>query len=247
MYIKKLAVSPDKRLYPIDDLQRSYNFSEGHLSREALREIEHKGIVKSTKGEEFLIVDATFKDNMNYMKRRAAIIIPKDVGFIIAETGLTKEATVLDVGGGSGGVTCPLAKLCKHVYTYEVNPKHIETIQENLERMDIDNVTLKQGDISSVNLPEQVDVAVIDLPEPTAAIPVVKKWVKQAGYIIFYTPQINQAQEVVAQLGDDFKYMTTIELLQRRWEVKEKILRPKHDMLGHTAFLTVVRKFSREE
>jgi tRNA (adenine57-N1/adenine58-N1)-methyltransferase len=245
MFIKKLAVTQEKRIYPIEDLQRSYNFSEGHLTREDLRAIEHKGTLKSTTGEEFVICDATFKDNMDRMKRRAAIIIPKDVGFIIAETGLTKDAVVLDCGAGSGGMTCQLAALVKHVYAYDLNPLHIKTVQENIERMDLDNVTLEQKDIKDVQTPEEVDLAVIDLPDPLAAIPIVKKGVKQSGHIVFYTPQITQAQDVINNLGDDFKYVTTIELLQRRWEVKEKVLRPKHAMLGHTAFLTIVRKFQR--
>ena len=246
MYIKKIAISPEKRIYPIEDLQRSYNFSEGHLSREVLREANHKGIVTSTKGEEFLICDATFKDNYDRMKRRAAMIIPKDVGFIIAETGLTKDAVVLDCGAGSGGMTCQLAALVKKVYSFDIHPEHIKVVRENLERLDLTNVHLEEKSITEVELEEQVDLAVVDLPDPTQAIPTLHKVVKQAGYIAFYTPQITQAQEVLLALNDDFKYLTTIELLQRRWEVKEKVLRPKHAMLGHTAFLTIVRKFSRK-
>ena len=246
MFIKKLAVTKEKRIYPIEDLQRSYNFSEGHLTREDLRAIEHNGVVESSTGEKFVVCDATFKDNMNRMKRRAAIVIPKDVGFIIAETGLTKDAVVLDCGAGSGGVTCQLAALVKKVYAFDLNPLHIKTVQENIERMDLDNVVLEEKSITDVKLPEQVDVAVIDLPDPVQALPVLKDVVKQSGFIVFYTPQITQVQDVVRALGDDFKYITTIELLQRRWEVHDQVLRPKHAMLGHTAFLSVVRKFARD-
>lgn len=245
MYIKKIAVSPDKRLHPIESLQRSYSFEQGSLSREDLRAANHAGPVQSSKGVAFQICDATFKDNMNYMKRRAAIVIPKDVGFIIAETGLTKHASVLDCGAGSGGVTCQLAALTRHVYSFDNNPLHIKTVQENIDRMDLDNVTLQECNIADVTTPELVDLAIIDIPDPTQAITTLKRCVKQGGFIVFYTPQINQAQDVVQSLGDDFKYVTTIELLQRRWEVQAQVLRPKHSMLGHTAFLTVVRHFSQ--
>ena len=245
MRIKKLAVTPTNYLYPIEDLNRSQNMNEGHIDRQVLIDAHHDGVVKTTTGKEILLAPATFKDNMNRMKRKAAIIIPKDVGFIISETGLTKNSVVLDVGGGSGAVTCQLAALCKKVYSFDINPAHVKVIKENCESMDLDNVKVEEKDIVDIQLPEQVDLAVIDLPEPLEAFKILKESVKQSGFIVFYTPHISQAQDVVQRLDDDYKYVTTIELIQRRWEVGEKMLRPKHDMLGHTAFLTVVRKFQR--
>lgn len=245
MRIKKIAITPSKYVYPIEDLNRSIHLNEGHIDRQDLINNKHDGVIKTTKGTEILFAPATFKDNMDKMKRKAAIIIPKDVGFIIAETGLTKDCVVLDVGGGSGAVTCQLAALCKKVYSFDLNPAHVKVIKENCEAMDLDNVEIAEADIVDVKLPEQVDLAVIDLPEPLAAFTILKDVVKQSGFIVFYTPHISQAQDVVQKLDDDYKFLTTIELIQRRWEVGEKMLRPKHDMLGHTAFLTIVRKFQR--
>lgn len=245
MRIKKLAVTPSKYIYPIEDLNRSIHMNEGCVDRQALVDNNHNGIIPTMDGKEILFVPATLKDNLDRMKRKAAIIIPKDVGFIIAETGLTKDSVVLDVGGGSGAVTCQLAALCKKVYSYDINPAHVKVIKENCKDMDLENVECLEKNVVDVILPEQVDLAVIDLPEPLEAFKILKKVVKQSGFIVFYTPQISQAQEVILALDDDYKLVTTLELIQRRWEVGEKILRPKHNMLGHTAFLTVVRKFQR--
>jgi tRNA (adenine57-N1/adenine58-N1)-methyltransferase len=245
MRIKKLAVTPTKYVYPIEDLNRSIHMNEGCVDRQDLVDKNHNGIISTMDGKEILFCPATFKDNMNKMQRKAAIIIPKDVGFIIAETGLTKNSVVLDVGGGSGAATCQLAALCKKVYSFDINPAHVKVIKENCEAMELHNVEVVEKDVIDIKLSEQVDLAVIDLPEPLKAFKILKQVVKQSGFIVFYTPHISQAQDVVNALDDDYKYITTIELIQRRWEVGEKMLRPKHDMLGHTAFLTVVRKFAK--
>ena len=104
---------------------------------------------------------------------------------------------------------------------------------------------MELGDITKVKAPEEADLVVLDLPNPVEAIANAKNLAKQSGYIVFYTPHITQAQEVINALDDDFKFITTIEIIQRRWEIDEKRLRPKHNMLGHTAFLTIARKFAR--
>lgn len=239
-------MNKENKILPIIDLNLSYNSNEGGIDREELIARKHDGVIKTTKGEDVLFAPATFKDNMERIKQAAAIIIPKDIGFIIAETGLTKDSIVIDAGAGSGGSCCTLGALCKKVYSYDINDKHLATVKENVEKLDLKNVEVLSGDITVVKAPEQADLVVIDIPEPTAVIPNLKKLMKQSGFAAIYTPQITQAQDFVLGLDEEFKHITTIELIQRRWEVEEKKLRPKHNMLGHTAFLTIVRKFSRE-
>ncbi len=246
MYVKKIAVNKKNYIHHIFDLNRSFNSNDGGIDRQILIDNKHDGMIKTSIGNDMLFCDATYKDNIQAMKKNAAVIIPKDIGFIIAETGLTKNSIVMESGSGSGGATAHLAALCKHVYSYDINAKHLKVVKENIERLEIDNVTVEECSIVDAKPKEQVDMALIDLPEPTLAIPVVKKYVKQGGYIVFYTPQITQAQEVIAQLDDNFRVLRTIELIQRDWVIEDKKMRPSHTMLGHTAFLTIVRVFRKE-
>ncbi|MCF7798290.1 methyltransferase domain-containing protein [Candidatus Woesearchaeota archaeon] len=245
MHVKKLAITEEKRIYPILDLNRSIHFNEGAVDRQVLIDANHEGVIKTTGGQELLLVPATFKDNMERMKQQAAIIIPKDIGFIIAECGLTKDSVVIDAGAGSGGSACTLGALCKKVYTYDINDQHLETVRENCVKLDLTNVEVIKGDITTIEPKEQVDLFVLDIPKTEKAIPTIKKALKQSAYAAIYTPHINQAQQFIQELDDDFKLITVIELIQRRWEVNDKQLRPKHNMLGHTAFLTIVRKFKK--
>lgn len=246
MYVKKLAVNEKNFVQPVVDLNLSFNSNDGHIDREILIKNNHEGIIETTTGKKLLFCDATFKDNMQSMKRNAAIIIPKDIGFIIAECGLTKNSVVMESGSGSGGATAHLAALCKHVYSYDINPKHLKVVKENLERLELDNVTIEECSVVDAKPKEQVDMALVDLPDPTLAIPVVKQFVKQGGFIVFYTPQISQAQTVIEQLDENFRVLRTIELIQRDWVVEDEKLRPSHTMLGHTAFLTIVRVFRKD-
>ena len=163
---------------------------------------------------------------------------------IIAPALPTSKVLDLYAGSGAFGIEA-ISRGAGSATFVENNAICVKVIKENCEAMELHNVEVVEKDVIDIKLSEQVDLAVIDLPEPLKAFKILKQVVKQSGFIVFYTPHISQAQDVVNALDDDYKYITTIELIQRRWEVGEKMLRPKHDMLGHTAFLTVVRKFAK--
>ena len=44
------------------------------------------------------------------------------------------------------------------------------------------------------------------------------------------------------QSEEAFQLIRVIEVFERDWRVKDKILRPEHHMLGHTAFLVFARR-----
>ncbi|MFP4523572.1 MAG: methyltransferase domain-containing protein [Candidatus Nanoarchaeia archaeon] len=250
MKLKKLALNKEKKIWPIYDLTISVNLPEGAIDREQLLSQQKKenknGVVKTSKDKPVFLCDPTFKDAYDRMKRGPASIIEKDVGMIIALIGLTKNSVILEAGSGMGALTAQLAALCKHVYSYEIHEKHLKIAKDNVAMLDLDNITFVCDDVTTTTqLPEKkVDAAIFDLPNPQTALATAKKVLKDGGYLVFYTPQITQAQEVFKSLGEEFKYLTTLELIQRRWEIDDKVLRPKHSMLGHTAFLTVIRYFS---
>jgi tRNA (adenine57-N1/adenine58-N1)-methyltransferase catalytic subunit len=247
MNIKKLVITKDFRIYPIDSLQRSYSFTEGSIDREEFIKHNHQGIINTTKNHPMLVIDADFSDNYRRLKRGPACILPKDIGHIIAETAITKDSVILDAGAGMGASVCLLAGLCKKVYTCDVNEKHLEITKENAKSLNLTNIEFSHCSVTEIQLPELVDLVLLDVPNPLETLPDIKHKIRQGGNLVFYTPHISQAQEIINKLEDDedIKIITTIEILQRRWEIDEKRLRPKHNMLGHTAFLTFARIFKR--
>ncbi|MBU4241859.1 MAG: hypothetical protein KKF52_01370 [Nanoarchaeota archaeon] len=66
---------------------------------------------------------------------------------------------------------------------------------------------------------------------------------KLGGTLVTYLPSIKQVDQLVKEAKQNgFLVSKTLEVLEREWLVKENIIRPSHDMYGHTAFLTFLRK-----
>ena len=51
------------------------------------------------------------------------------------------------------------------------------------------------------------------------------------------------AQNQAEFLDENLTVLETIEILERQWKIEDRIMRPEHEMLGHTAFLVFCRKF----
>jgi len=199
-----------------------------------------KKVVKTTKGKELFCFDSTFIDDFHRMKRFAQIITPKDIGIIIGECGLNRDSIVVEGGSGSGALACFLAKIVKKVHSYDINEEHQEIAKENAKILKV-NVDFKLKDLSKVE-ERDVDVAILDVPQPWDVLKNVRKAVKQGGYIVAYCPTITQVSEFVNAIDEDLIHLKTLELIERNWKVKGKAVRPVSAAIGHTAFLTFVRK-----
>jgi len=241
MQIKRIAIVENGKKYFIKDTNISLNVSEGEIPRTKMKE----DLVETTKGNFIHLYDANFKDNFQNIQKPAAIINPKDAGMIVAYTGMTKDFVVIDAGAGSGALACMLASLCKKVYSYDINEKHVLAVNENIKNLDLKNITCELKDIYTLDPEERVDLMTIDVPEPENVLETAKKGLKAGGYLVLYTPQINQAQKVIEKLDNNFHCETTLEIIKRDWEIDDKKLRPSHNMLGHTAFLTFIRFYPK--
>ena len=241
--VKKIAITDKDYIYYVEDLNRTLHVAEGVVDREVMLKVD--GPVQTNKNERLVFCDPQFKDQLDRMKRNAATMINKDMGLIITECGLTKDSVVIDAGSGSGGAACRVGALVKEVYTYDTKEAHVKLVQENIERLGLENVCCELGDITQVTPNLKADCLILDVPDATVAIEAMKQLVKQGGFIAVYQTQINQVQNLITKLDGNFKYLKTVELIERNWVVDEQRLRPDHKMLGHTAFLTFIRLFVR--
>ena len=202
------------------------------------------GKLKTNKGKEFFCFNATFYDDFRQLKRGAQIITPKDVGIILTETGLTKSSTVVEGGSGSGALACRLASFIKHVYSYDIEKENIELAENNAETLKLKNITFKLKDITKTISEKEVDAIILDIPNPEDAISSAKKALKTGGFIVAYTPTIPQVMSFTEEANkhNNLQIIKTIELVERQWKVKGRAVRPISEAIGHTAFLTFVRK-----
>ncbi len=105
------------------------------------------------------------------------------------------------------------------------------------------NVIQKIGDITEGIDEENVDVIVLDMPDPWNVVEHAKKSLNKAkGRIAIYVPYIEQAKKSVEALKNNgFLDIRTIECVVRDIEITNKGVRPSTRMIGHTGYLTFAR------
>lgn len=200
-----------------------------------------KGIVKSNTGKEFFVLDANFTDQLEKIKRGPAVMIQKDIGIIISNTGIDKDSVVLDAGTGCGVTAALLAKVVKKVITYEQREDFFKIAKKNFEFLGLDNVEQKLANIYDGVSERGFDLIVLDLPEPWRVLPNVCDALKQGCFLVAYLPTITQVSDLVSN-SSGFLHSKTIEVLEREWHIEGKKVRPKSQMIAHTGFLVFLRK-----
>ncbi|MFH1972072.1 MAG: methyltransferase domain-containing protein [archaeon] len=204
----------------------------GKIKEEDIKKESNK--VKAHSGKEFTIYPANFLDRTKKIKRGPQTLLQKDLAYI--QLYIEKDSIVAEAGSGTGLLASVIAQKAKKVYSYEINEAHLKIAQKNLKFLEINNVELIHKDIAE-GFEDNVDVLILDLPEPWT-VPLNN--LKNGATIIAYQPSITQVMEFSNKEGIYIE--KTIELLEREWYVQGRKVRPKSQMEGHTAFLTIARK-----
>lgn len=227
------------KFYYIDDT-KDFSCNEGLIKKEDLNSSD----IVTNIGKEFYSFPATFYDDFKHIKRGAQIITPKDIGIIITETGLNKDSVVVEGGSGSGALACYLAKIVKHVTSYEIKEENQNVLKENMLRLGITNITSKLNDITKKIDEKDVDTIILDLPQPWEALDTAFSALKVGGFIVAYCPTITQISKFAEAVSSNDKlfFVKVIELIERKWKVKGRAVRPVSEAIGHTAFLMFVRR-----
>ena len=241
--IKKILIDVKSgKKFTVKDLNDSFHTSSGVISSKDLK--SNKTIVESNKGKKFFLIEPTFVDFWENLKRGPQVMIQKDIGMILAKTGVNGKSKVVDAGGGSGSLCLSLANVCKEVTVYEINPEHYSVILKNVKQFGMKNVVLKQGNVYNGIKEKNVDLITLDLPEPWKVIEHASESLKSGGHLVVYLPNINQVKMFIdSTRRTNINVIETIELIERKWKIEDRVMRPEFDMLGHTGFLTFCRKF----
>ncbi len=234
----------ERKEYYVPNEEHDYHTDFGTINKEALKKC---GVVVFGK-ETFRIYPATFADQYTRLRRGVQIITPKDLGLMMAETGIDRDTVVLDIGFGSGAVTAYLSRIAAKVYAYDVEKHNLDQGLKNLEELDTPKrYDVKLGDAynpDTIAQENEIDVFILDVPEPWRALATAKKALKQGGWLVGYTPCITQAMQLVDALDGSWALVKTCELIEREWKVGGQAVRPVTRDFGHSAFLTFVRKVS---
>ncbi len=229
---REFTIAKTKK-YLITDLTKDFHTEYGVISK---KDLSKTGIIKTNKGKEFAIFDASFIDLYQKIKRLAQMPLLKDIGLIIALTGINKNSRIVDAGAGSGGIACFLAHIAKEVTTYEINEENLKVVKQNKEFLKLKNLKIKNKDICKGIDEKDVDVITLDLPNPWNAINSAQKALKIGGFLVNYSPCITSAAEFVNAIAknENFIHLKTIELIGREWKIEKAAVRPASKQTIHS-------------
>jgi len=244
MGVEKILITPQGRRFYVRDSSKDLHTQYGFVKATDIKKAKPGSILKTNTGKELFVLKPSFVDLYKKIKRSAQIIPIKDIGIILAETGINSKSRVVDAGAGSGGLACFLANIAKEVITYDIRDDFIGIVKENKEFLELKNLKIEKGNIYDSITEKNIDLITLDLPEPWKAIKSAEMALNVGGFIVSYSPTIPQVVDFVNEVNksDKLIFLKTIEILEREWDIDDRKVRPRTQRIGHSGFLSFVRK-----
>jgi tRNA (adenine57-N1/adenine58-N1)-methyltransferase catalytic subunit len=212
-----------------------------------LKEIAGKDwgdIIDSHLGKHFSILRPRTPDFFRHIRRTGAPMMPKDIGAIIAYTGICPADTVLDAGTGSGVLAIYLGTIAKKVITYEINEQFAAIAKKNVANAGLTNVEVRHGDLAEEinNVEGPFDVITLDMQEAAKVVPGAYKLLRPGGFLATYSPFFEQTSAIRSAVEmEGFRDIFTGLMNEHEMEYSKRGTRPS-TRVGHTGFLTIARK-----
>lgn len=183
------------------------------------------------------------------LKRGPQVVLPKDIGIILAYTGIGKHSLCIDAGTGSGWLAIALARVADTVISYDTREDFIKIAEANRKQEGLDNLILKQGDVTEKIDEENADLVTLDMADSDKAVKNAYNALKPNGFICAYLPHMEQVKKFVEALS---KYSIAepphvVEVIVREMLVREAGMRPATKGLLHTAYLIFAQKLSKNK
>jgi tRNA (adenine57-N1/adenine58-N1)-methyltransferase len=228
-----------------------FHTHRGAIPHDSIIGAPEGSVVKSTNGDQFLVLRPLLIDYVMSMPRGAQVIYPKDAAQIVHEGDIFPGARVLEAGAGSGALTCSLLRAVGdrgQVISYEVRDDHAVHADRNVTTFFGErpaNWDLVIADLNTYAGP-QVDRAVLDMLAPWDVLETVSAALVPGGVLIIYVATVTQLSKTVEAMREQqcWTEPRAWETMMRGWNVVGLAVRPQHNMRGHTAFLISARRLA---
>jgi tRNA (adenine57-N1/adenine58-N1)-methyltransferase len=196
-------------------------------------------IITSHTGAQFTVRIPRPTDFFTHAKRSGAPMLPKDIGLVIAFTGMNHNDDVLDAGTGSGIAAIYFGGIAKSVKTYEVRPEFCALAQKNITEAKLDTVEAVAADFLAAE--GTFDVVHLDMQVQPEHIAHAYSLLRSGGYLACYTPFLEQMAIVVDAASEKFSEVHTHELIEREMTRSKRGTRPSTSVC-HSGYVTIARK-----
>lgn len=212
---------------------------KGQIELESIVGKSGGDIITTHSGAEFTIRIPRPTDFFAYGKRSGAPMLPKDIGLVIAYTGMNHNDDVLDAGTGSGIAAIYFGGVAKTVKTYEIRPEFSTLAMKNITESKLTNVEAVAKDF--LDAEGSYDVVHLDLQIQPEHVRHAFTLLRSGGYLACYTPFIEQMSIVVDEATPLFREVHTHELIEREMTRSKRGTRPSTSV-SHSGYVTIARK-----
>lgn len=180
-----------------------------------------------------------FPEILKKLKRGPQVVLPKDIGVILAYSGVGKNSLVIDAGAGSGWLAISLANIAKRVVSYEWREEFAELAERNAKKAGVEgSLEIKRKNVLEGIDEKEADLVTLDLADSDKAVARAHAALRKGGMVFGYLPHVEQAKrffDACATAG--FSDIQMLEAIHRNYLVREAGVRPENTGLTHTAYL----------
>ncbi|MBN2734247.1 MAG: protein-L-isoaspartate carboxylmethyltransferase [Methanomicrobiaceae archaeon] len=235
----RVLLSGQKREFFVRACDKELSTDKGIIKLSELIGLKSGDLIYTHLKKPFKVIVPRPVDFYSYAKRTGAPMPPKDIGMVIAYTGMNKKDVVLEAGTGSAVAAIFFGGIAERVVTYERREEFAEVCRKNIEDAGLTNVEVIAGDIL---LSEgEYDVVHLDMQIEKEHVLHAHKLLKNGGYLSTYTPFLEQTFGVMDAACGLFSEVVCHELIERELSRTERGTRPS-TRVCHTGYITICRK-----
>ncbi len=211
----------------------------GTLDLSRLVGIEPGNTIASHRGILFTLRIPRATDFFAHAPRSGAPMLPRDIGYVIAATGMNRNDSVLDAGTGSGISAIYFGGIARSVDTYEQRSEFAKIAEANIRDAKLENVQVFAEDVLAAR--GEYDVIHLDLSIRCEHVEHAHRLLRPGGYLACYTPFIEQMSIVMDASAGLFPEVHAHECLDREMTRTARGTRPS-TRVGHSGYITIARK-----
>lgn len=219
--------------------QGTLSSDKGQIDLSQLAGLAAGDVLTTHIGAKFTVRIPRPTDFFTHGKRSGAPMLPKDIGLVIAYTGMNHHDDVLDAGTGSGIAAIYFGGVAKTVKTFEIRPEFSALAKKNIAEAKLTNVEAVAADFWAAD--GKFDVVHLDMQIQPDHISHAFSLLYSGGYLACYTPFLEQMAIVVDAATGLFGEVNTHELIEREMTRSKRGTRPSTSVC-HSGYITIARK-----